>query len=284
HAEPLTDYRVILNAAPQKIEEGGNIQFQAFLAPHNDRAEYCFMFGDGTPCIWSYNRQADHEYRGNGLYSTNVTARVGDKIIARSETTSIEVNPVKVVRRLALSADRANISEGEPVKFSVIIDPPLSDVEFVFSFGDNDPQIRSQISGAEHRYRHEGIFQASAIAIVGGKRIASSPAVSITVTEHKSVAANGPPGFIIWYLAAGGLFIAFAYYVYFKMTHRRSIQIQGNTSIVAQPYPDGGVQGLKTGHSLTSLPAVRFKVYVDRGIQQIMTGNETKNNNGRDRK
>ncbi len=176
------EYRVDLRAAPQSVEEGGHVLFSASFSLRTERAEYCFSFGDGTPCTWSRNLQSDHTYTRQGSYQATVAVRLGQKVVAESGPVTILVRPPQIARNLMLRADKTRAGVDDPVTFRAVIDPPLENVEYTFSFGDRDVK-RSDIPEAEHRYRNEGTFQAFVTASAGGRRIAASAPVSITVAK-----------------------------------------------------------------------------------------------------
>jgi hypothetical protein len=110
----------------------------------------------------------------------------------------IEVTHAAVARRLLLTADRQRVKIGEPVRFRAVLEPPMENVEFVFSFGEGEVKSQMVNSESEHRYGSAGKFRAIVLAKVGGKTVAESPAVTIAVERpmegalEKTVAKISP--------------------------------------------------------------------------------------------
>jgi hypothetical protein len=187
-------YRVDLSAAPQSAEEGEDVHFRASLSRRTERAEYCFSFGEGMPCTWSRNWQADHTYSRLGAYQASVAVRLGERVIAESSPVMVRVRAAQVARSLMLRTDKTRAGVDDPVKFRAVINPPLDNVEYTFSFGDSEVRAHSNISEVEHRYRSEGTFHAFVTASARGRRIAASEHVSIAVEKapEKPVARIEP--------------------------------------------------------------------------------------------
>jgi hypothetical protein len=144
------EYRLDLRASPTRVEEGRPVRFRALLSPPRERAEYRFSFGDGTFSGWSRNGGVVHSYVRYGMYHATVAVREGEKVIAKSGRMRIEVTHAAVARRLLLTADRQRVKIGEPVRFRAVLEPPMENVEFVFSFGEGE--VKSQMStGTEAR-------------------------------------------------------------------------------------------------------------------------------------
>lgn len=81
------DYKVFLDAEPNRAEPGKTIFFRARIEPYIERAEYRFIFGDGESRDWSNEATAEHSYSKPGYYRAYVAAHIDRNII-------LETNPV----------------------------------------------------------------------------------------------------------------------------------------------------------------------------------------------
>ncbi len=85
--------RLSLEAKPNRTESRQLVNFEAKLEPYTDRAEYQFIFGDGSIREWSHESTAEHQYPQPGTYQAYVITRLDKEKIGQSERVAIYIEP-----------------------------------------------------------------------------------------------------------------------------------------------------------------------------------------------
>lgn len=86
-----TEYRVFLEAEPNRTETGKTVIFRAKFEPRAEKIEYRFIFGDGKVRDWSNEAIAEHSYPEPGNYHAYVVARIDHNIIPESNPVMLTI-------------------------------------------------------------------------------------------------------------------------------------------------------------------------------------------------
>jgi hypothetical protein len=85
------EYRVFLEAEPNRTETGKTVIFRARLEPPTEKIGYRFIFGDGKVRDWSNEAMAEHSYSEPGNYHAYVVARIDHNIMPESNPVMLTI-------------------------------------------------------------------------------------------------------------------------------------------------------------------------------------------------
>jgi PKD repeat protein len=181
---------------------GDAVRFTASWNRDMPQVAYRFDWGDGQ-IIDTKVPQADHAYSAHGVYAVRVTASPlaagltndpPSPVVSNELTIRVATPPPEPVATLA--ADHQEARVGEPITFTVSLNPQSDSAQYRFVFGDGNRQdsLRNEVVYA---YAREGDFQPWVTVSIDGRdqavnsapirlaiRQASSPALTVELLSQ----------------------------------------------------------------------------------------------------
>ncbi len=200
---------VRLDANPDALTEGGSVTFTVTVEPPVEGVEYVYFFGDGGE-VRSPRPQAQHVYERSGVFPAYVQLAQNGDPFAESPQIRIAVAPdeeagVPPPVEVAIRAEPQRAEAGEPVVFTVTVEPPVEAVEYRFHFGDAEPTAWSGEATAMHAYAEAGAYDAF-VEVRGvpnaPQQVASAPVLVDVVAP--AVSGGGVP---LWLILVGVLLL-----------------------------------------------------------------------------
>jgi hypothetical protein len=191
----------VLTPASASVLPNQPLQFKLIWEP-NDRYPttdqftnqfiYDFNWGDGLPDSVG-GIATSHSYSSQGYYTVRATARPNPKLKLAEELRNVSVpsTPAGITVRspaqsnVTLLSDKTNVSVGDTVMFSVIVNPPMPGAQFQFDFGDG-PEQTSASNRIAHVYTVASTYNPMVIVLTKGAR-ESAKGPAITVSDAQPV-------------------------------------------------------------------------------------------------
>jgi hypothetical protein len=163
---------------------------------------YEFNWGDGQISNVVGIATASHSYSSQGNYTVRVTARPNPKLQIAEEQRNvfIQSTPAEITVRspaqskVALISDKTNLTVGDTVTFSAIVNPPMPGAQFQFDFGDG-PEQTTGSNQITHIYTVASTYNPMVIVLTKGARESAkgSPiTVSAPPVEQTGVPNQAP--------------------------------------------------------------------------------------------
>lgn len=160
---------------------GQPIRFTVKPEPAHPDLLYQFRFGDDGLSESTSQPLTDHAYESEGTYYVMAVARIGEGIVARSNTVILEVLGVYVKHTVSLEVDENRVEQGHEVRFTAFLAPDIEGAEYRFEFGDGEMRNWADEAVAEHIYSQSGTYHAHVIARRDHEILSESNAVVVEI-------------------------------------------------------------------------------------------------------
>lgn len=158
------DARVALKSSANSIPAAQPVTFSAEVSGNCSNIQYRFVFGDGSPTVWSSSAQAEHRYARAGNYFPYVDisdgkSRIGGSQRLRLQVTSGTDNDPRNKVSVSLAVDPLPAQPGKPVTFTAKASPARAGARYEFNFGDGDRTSWQTDPQSTHTYKTLGVYR-----------------------------------------------------------------------------------------------------------------------------
>jgi hypothetical protein len=174
-----------LNASSLLIKVDEPVSFSAELDPPSPGHMYEFNLGDNTNSGPVASPEMEHRYSNPGQYLVYVVTR-GPNGEPSSRSNSLLVTVVET----SLTADKSILPEGDTVRFTGYVNPPLDNA--TYSFTIEDTMFSRSQPDFEYAFRQAGEYEVNFTAMINNRTVSSNP-YTVTVHPDFSVGLNAEP-------------------------------------------------------------------------------------------
>lgn len=150
HFEPTIERFVV----PEQVKAGEVFDVSSTASdPANDRLDYAWDFGDGSPIVHQQSTQHSYAVEGDYLVRLTVTDHRGAAVFSEQEVTVYDNLPPQIAVLTVPSEGRVDV----PLTVSAVIHDVEGDAfTSAWDFGDGSPEVTG--NPAEHAYPGPGVY------------------------------------------------------------------------------------------------------------------------------